>query len=116
MLGARGYPRLNSNAFHVMPCFSTGIPVINEAIVGKLSAGFTAVADQVADPSLKSLLKFGIVPPFTESWLNPSRTRRMTCSVVGAEGVVPGVGEAAMGWIVPEEASTRRIIRAIKRA
>src|SRR5262245_38426136 len=116
MLGARGYPRLNSNAFHVVQCFSTGIHVITEAIVGKERAGFEAVGGRGSDQSLTILRRSGLPPPFTGSWLNPSRRRRMTCCVGGAEGVVRGEGEVAMGWIVPEEASTRRIIRAIKRA
>jgi hypothetical protein len=30
-------------------------------------------------------LRVGIVPPFRESWPNPSRTKRITCSV-GAGG------------------------------
>src|SRR4029077_2492490 len=64
-----------------MPCFSTGIPVINDAIVGSRKAGFTAVADQVTAPSLINRLRVGIVPPFRESWPNPSRTKRITCSV-----------------------------------
>src|SRR3977135_2719455 len=64
-----------------MPCFSTGIPVINDAIVGSLNAGFTAVADQVTAPSLINRLRVGIVPPFKEPWPNPSRTKRMTYSV-----------------------------------
>src|SRR4051794_12343863 len=64
-----------------MPCFWTGIPVINDAMVGSRNAGFTAVADQVTAPSLANRLRVGIVPPFRESWPNPSRTKRMTCSV-----------------------------------
>ena len=68
-----------------MPCFSTGIPVINDAIVGSRNAGFTAVADQVTAPSLTNRLRVGIVPPFRESWPNPSRTKRITCSVGAIE-------------------------------
>src|SRR5712692_1421352 len=68
-----------------MPCFSTGIPVINDAIVGSRNAGFTAVADQVTAPSLINRLRVGIVPPFKESWPNPSRTKRITCSVGAIE-------------------------------
>src|SRR2546427_6315868 len=68
-----------------MPCFSTGNPVINDAIVGNRNAGFTAVADQVTAPSLINRLRVGIVPPFRESWPNPSRTKRITCSVGAIE-------------------------------
>src|SRR5262245_50191248 len=70
-----------------MPCFSTGIPVINDAIVGNRNAGLTAVADQVTAPSLIKRLRVGIVPPLKESWPNPSRTKRMTCSVGGVEAI-----------------------------
>ena len=68
-----------------MPCFSTGIPVINDAIVGSRNAGFTAVADQVTALILTNRLRVGIVPPFRESWPNPSRTKRITCSVGAIE-------------------------------
>ena len=79
-----------------MPCFSTGIPVINDAIVGSRNAGLTAVADQVTDPSLINRLRVGIVPPFKESWPNPSRTKRITCSVGAVEaGASPGAAVAA---------------------
>ncbi len=88
-----------------MPCFSTGMPVINDAIVGNRNAGFTAVADQVTAPSLISLLRVGIAPPFSESWPNPSSTNRMTCSVGGEDGIVFPVGGA--GVAAPDEAPSR---------
>src|SRR4029077_14140521 len=86
-----------------MPCFSTGIPVINDAIVGNRNAGFTAVADQVTAPSLTKRLRVGIVPPFRESWLNPSRTKRITCSV----GVVESEAGADTVAAAPSLGRTR---------
>src|SRR5262245_28400213 len=77
-----------------MPCFSTGIPVISDAIVGSRNAGFTAVADHVTAPFLINRLRVGIAPFFRESWPNPSRTKRMTCSV-GAVGAGAGVDTVA---------------------
>ena len=80
-----------------MPCFSTGIPVTNDAMVGNRNPGFTAVADQVTAPSLTNRLTVGIVPPFRESWPNPSRTKRMTCSLgtveaeAGADTAAPAM-------------------------
>jgi hypothetical protein len=58
-----------------------------DAIVGSRSGGLTPVADQVTEPSLMSLLKVGMVPPLSDSWLNPSNTKSMTCSVGGLAGV-----------------------------
>src|SRR5688572_32415187 len=77
-----------------MPCFSTGTPVMIDAIVGNRRAGLTALADQVTDPSLTNLLSVGIVPPLRESRLNPSSTKRMTCSVGGLVGIAFPSGEA----------------------
>ena len=97
-----------------MPCFSTGIPVINDAIVGSLSAGFTAVADQVTAPSLINRLRVGIVPPFKEPWPNPSRTKRMTCSVGAIKsgaGADPAATAPSLGRIRQREKMDRASIR-----
>lgn len=71
---------MKSKAFQVMPCFSTGIPVNSEAIVGRRRAGVTAAADQVTDPSFTKRLKTGIAPVLRESFPTPSSTNRITCS------------------------------------
>jgi hypothetical protein len=94
-----------------MPCFSTGIPVINDAIVGSRNAGLTAVADQVTEPSLINRLRVGIVPPFSEFWPKPSRTKRITYSLgaVGEEDS-DGAGRA------PTAASLGRTKQRNKRA
>lgn len=97
-----------------MPCFSTGIPVINDAIVGSLSAGFTAVADQVTAPSLINRLRVGIVPPFKEPWPNPSRTKRMTCSVGAIKsgaGAVPAATAPSLGRTRQRKKRERTSIR-----
>jgi len=85
---------------------ATGIPVTNDAIVGKRRAGATAVADQVTDPSFTRDDKTGITPLFNDSWPSPSKTNRMTCSVAasGAEGAPPPRAAKAMD---EEEENTR---------
>src|SRR5262245_15771888 len=89
-----------------MPCFSTGTPVMIEAIVGNRSAGLTPVADQVTDPSLISLDIVGIAPPLRESCPNPSRTKRITCSVSGTEGALFPTGGAGCIEAPDEPTST----------
>jgi hypothetical protein len=74
-----------------------------DAIVGNRRAGLTALADQVTDPSLTILLSVGIVPPLRESWLNPSSTKRMTCSVGGLVGIAFPSGEEGRVGAAAEE-------------
>src|SRR5579885_942789 len=71
---------MKSNAFHVIPCFSTGKPVKSEAIVGNRNGGLTALAFHVTDPSLTSRLRTGMAPLFSDSFPTPSRTNKITCS------------------------------------
>src|SRR4029079_17478720 len=88
-----------------MPCFSTGIPVINDAIVGSRNAGFTAVADQVTAPSLINRLRVGIVPPFREFWQKTSRTEKITYSVGAIEtgnSAVADTEAATLLWASPQ--------------
>src|SRR5262245_13028907 len=77
-----------------------------EAIVGNRNAGLTPVADQVTDPSLISLDIVGIAPPLRESCPNPSRTKRITCSVRGTEGALLPTGGAGCIEAPDEPTST----------
>src|SRR5690242_926628 len=67
-----------------------------DAIVGNRSGGLTPVADHVTAPSLMSLVNVGMAAPFNESWLNPSSTKRMTCSVGGLAGLLLSIAVGRM--------------------
>src|SRR5919204_4540471 len=78
---------MKSKLFQVMPCFSTGMPVSSDAIVGRRCGGATAAADQVTEPSFTSRLSTGIDPLLSDSCPRPSSTNRITCSGCGGGGV-----------------------------